>query len=191
MPVELCKKAYHFTHVDNLSDIARHGLLSHNRIRQAGVDYNDISDKGVQRWRQRSEPVYGRSIHDYVPMYLNPRNPMLYCLREYSQHFVMLAIDISEFTPLPVVFADGNAACADTRFGSVLEAAAPAMDALRASSWNAVPDGKRHRCAEMLVPDRIPVSLVDGIYSMNNAIRDLAHRILGREVHTDTSLFFP
>ena len=191
MPVELFKKAYHFTHVDNLADIVRHGgLLSHNLLREERVAYTDISDASVQHWRQRPEPVFGRPIHDYVPLYLNPRNPMLYRLHGLSPELVMLAVEIDRDCPAPRVFADGNAACRDTRFGDRLEAVGPAQEALCASSWSWIPDGKRLRCAEMLVPDRISLAMIDGIYCMNDSVRAFAQRILGRAVQIDRSLYF-
>lgn len=190
MPVRLYQQAYHFTHVRNLPGIARHGLLSHSRLHQAGIGYADISDHEVQARRARREPVHGRAIHDYVPMYLNPRNPMLYRLRHQSSAFIMLAVDIDDFTDEDVVFTDGNAACASTRFSPDIGVAGPSDPVLRAASWPGLPDGSRRRCAEMLVPDRIRTGLVRGVYCQDGRVGDFAARALQRPAHLDYSLFF-
>ena len=69
---------YHLTHKDNLENILRYGLQSHNLAHQNNLIKKDISNKDVNKRRQKRDPIYKKSIHDYVPLYFNPRNPMMY-----------------------------------------------------------------------------------------------------------------
>jgi hypothetical protein len=190
MPVQLYKQAYHFTHVANLRGIARAGLLCHRLVRECGIEHQDISDHEVQRRRSRREPVFRRPIHDYVPMYLNPRNAMLYRLRDSAGELVMLAMDIEDFDSEDVVYADGNAACSATAFDSDIRVTVPSIPALLATYWNAVPDGKRQRCAEMLVPDRVLPSRIRGVYCRDPSVRDFASTVLNVPASIDRSLYF-
>ena len=190
MPVQLYKQAYHFTHVANLPGIARTGLLSHRLVREGDLEFVDISDNEVQPRRSRPEPVFRRSIHDYVPMYLNPRNAMLYKLRDYAEDLVMLAVDMDGFEMDDVVYTDGNAACAATRFAADIRVTVPSIPALCAAYWNDVPEGKRRRCAEMLVPDQILPSRISSVYCRDPGVRDFASRVLKLPTSIDRSLYF-
>ena len=190
MSVALYNKAYHFTHVDNLRMIARHGLLSHTNVNAGGIARRDISDHEVQQKRARPEPVYARPIHDYVPMYLNPRNPMLYKLRRLADQLVMLAIDISDFLPVPVLFTDGNAACRATCFGRGLDTVIPSDEILRSEYWSGFDEGTRRRCAEFLVPDRIPVSLISSVYARNGRVKTIAADLFPTRCVVAPNLYF-
>jgi hypothetical protein len=69
---------YHITAIENLRSIMDVGLQPHSKMDE--VAYVDISDWQVQEKRRCLDPVFGRPLHDYVPTYLNPRNPMLFCV---------------------------------------------------------------------------------------------------------------
>src|SRR5690625_285750 len=69
---------YHITHKDNLNNILQNGLESHNVARERHMIKVDIADNVVNDRRKRKELIYNRSLHDYVPLYFNPKNPMLY-----------------------------------------------------------------------------------------------------------------
>ena len=169
----------HFmTPVENLGSILEHGLLSRNAMLTRGVAFVDISDNEVQDLRRRPEPVFGRSIHDYVPLYLNHMNAMLYRRRELRESLVILEI-YSAITAQPgVLFCDGNAAAAGTEFSTDPDVLSTAAEALDAEYWTDIADGKRRRMAEVLIPDSVPTDAI-GRAICNN--RELAARI--REEH--------
>ena len=148
---------YHFTHVDNMPSIREHGLLSHNAAQQAGLVSADISDPNVQERRRNISLLGGRPLRDYVPLYFNPKNPMLYVRREIQDHLVILFFDRELLVQDGVVFTDGNAASDSTNFfNDVSRLADLDWDCIRAEYWNDYPDGTRIRCAEVLVPHAIP-----------------------------------
>lgn len=67
---------HHITAIKNLPSIMDAGLHAHSTMEE--VVHVDISDRKVQERRKRQDPVFGRPLQDYVPTYVNPRNPMLY-----------------------------------------------------------------------------------------------------------------
>lgn len=191
MSVDLYNTAYHITHYSNLASIARNGLLACNNLQAMGLKVHDISDAQVQERRAaRVEPVHGRSIHDYVPLYLNPRNPMMYRLQASSATFVILAVNIERARPLRPLFTDGNAACSKTVFDSDPAISRRADTALRARYWCNHPGGKRQRCAEMLLHWQVPCSMITSVHCPTPQMLSIAEQALGRHAILDKGLFF-
>ena len=154
---------YHITHVDNMPSIREHGLLSHNAAQQAGLVSVDISDPNVQE-RRADKSVFGRPLHDYVPLYFNPKNPMLSVRRERQDNLVILFLDRELLVQDGVVFSDGNAASGPTNFfNDVSRLADLDWACIQEGYWNDYEDGTRIRCAEVLVPEAIPFTKIQSI----------------------------
>ncbi len=80
---------YQITHVDHIQTIFRYGLLSHNNAHELGLVQHDISNPDVQNWRAKRS-IGGRPLHDYVPLYFNPRNAMLFdVLKKHAQEDIV------------------------------------------------------------------------------------------------------
>jgi len=86
------KYLYHMTHKDNLERILQSGLKSHNYARRNNLMQNDIANNEVNDRRSRIEPIYNRSLHDYVPLYFNPKNSMLFVRRNIQDNIIILAL---------------------------------------------------------------------------------------------------
>ena len=155
---------YHITDVDNVSSIAEAGLQSHNRA-HGQYRPTDISDPEVQGRRQGScDPHYGRQLHDYVCLYFRAKGPMLYRRQDRQCRLAVLYVASSVLEMSRVVFTDGNAASPRTKFYySAEDLQKLDWNCLRAQYWTDFPDGKRKRCAEVLVPDEVPVQLIDRV----------------------------
>lgn len=165
----------HFiTPVANLNSILQYGLLSRTEIVKRGLEFADISDHEVQPLRARLEPVFGRPIHDYVPLYLNPKNAMLSARRMEQDRLVILRIDCDHVAMRQPIFTDGNAAAGSTEFSLESSLLLHARSALVADYWIGVPDGRRRRMAEVLVHERIPPEAIERAVCNN---RILAHRV--------------
>ena len=146
-----------------MPSIREHGLLSHNAAQQAGAVSVDISDQDVQE-RRANISVFGRPLHDYVPLYFNPKNPMLFVRRELRDALVILLLDRELLVQDGVVFSDGNAASGPTNFfNDVSRLADLDWACIRDEYWNDHEDGTRIRCAEVLVPDAIPFTKIQHI----------------------------
>ena len=171
---------YHLTHIANLQSIWRLGLLSRNRA-HSQTRPTDIADPEVIAIRsRRRDTVCNRPLHDYVPLYFTPTNPMLYkCQKKASQSelaILCLSKDVLLFDE--AVFTDGNAASRDTQFfGDYRRLDQLDWECIRALYWSNFPSGKRKRCAEVLVPDELNLERLYCVVVSNaeaeRAVRDV------------------
>lgn len=190
MPIQLFDELYYIAHHENLGAILTHGILSHNEVKRRGLTPIDISAPGAQRWRNRPETVYNRPIHDYAPLYFNPKNPMLFVRRRRQHELVILVVSKAVLIPGNHVYTDGNAASATTAFANHRACSETASDVLKAEYWSTFPDGRRRRCAEVLVyPSIAPVHIARSVCSSPNLMAHIQgkHRI---PVSVDRSMFF-
>jgi len=150
---------FHMTHIDNLPNIMKYGLRAHgNRFQK-----QDISNLEVNGRRTRREPVYGRRIHDYVPFYFSPRNPMLY-VQQNKEDIVILVFSSRLLLEEGVVFTDGNASSLSTSFyGEICDLDKLNWDCLNNNYWNGYIDGKREKLAEVLLPSNVCSSKIAAV----------------------------
>lgn len=142
---------WHMTHKDNIEEIINSGLLSHT-LAYKTTQPKDISDHDVQKWRESNDPIYDRKLHDYVPTYINIRNPMLYVKREIQNELCLIEISLSVLTDDNYIFSDGNAASQNTNFYHRPEDLEKLpWEILDAFYWNDFEDGKRKKCTEILI----------------------------------------
>lgn len=159
------KALWHMTHLDNLSGILENGLLSRHQVHQQGLAITDISDHEVQG-RRASRQGLPHALHDYVPLYLRARNPMLFCLRRLNPTLCLVAIHPDVMLDNEFAISDGNAASLGTRFYDKLsDLRFLDWEALNREYWNSVPDGKRKRCAEVLVYPRVDSRYILGVHT--------------------------
>lgn len=142
---------HYIAHRGNLESILEHGLLPYSEVRRRGLQFVDVSDPEVQRHRERRDLIIGVSIHEYVPLYLNPKNAMLYVRREQQHDIVILRINPKVANKARVLYTDGNAASRLTQFSLVDDVVLPSLPVLRAERWTGFADGKRRRMAEVLI----------------------------------------
>ena len=160
---------WHMTHKDNIFSILEYGIVNHYCACKINASRVDISDPDVQRWRENIEPHYHRRIHNYVPLYINPLNPMLYVRKNIQADLCLMEISLSVLSKNQYLITDGNAASHDTKFyNSVNNLELLPWDVLHADYWNDFPDGKRKRCAEVLVYPAISPKFVIGIHCCSN-----------------------
>jgi len=139
--IQLWTHFYHITHNRNLEGIRRHGILAWSRAHSEGFIDTDISDPSVQQRRNRPEPVFKQSIHDYAPLYLNPKNPMLYVRKHLQHEIVILFISPTVLDNGQHVFTDGNAAAGATQFSRNRSVVAESETVLLAPRWVNSPMG--------------------------------------------------
>jgi hypothetical protein len=178
MPMDYLQKygidhLYHMTYIDNLTSIIENGLLSHNEAYRQGAIAADISDPNVQDIRAETvDPFYNRPLHEYVPLYFSPRNPMLYKRREIQEDIVILGLDPQILSEPNVLFTDGNAAASETMFyrGIQMLNQLP-WNSIRSRTWTDIEDGKRIKCAEVLVYPKIEPSRIQMVFCYSNKHR--------------------
>ena len=154
---------YHITHLEHIRTIIRDGLLSHNSAHQRDVVQHNISNTEVQELRAQ-RLIGERPLHDYVPLYFNPRNAMLYrILKELTPKNFVVVIRISRKLMLrkEVWFTDGNAAIRKTRpYNNLEDLDKLDWECIRATHWKDYDEGVRKCMAEILVPDKISANFI-------------------------------
>ena len=108
---------YHMASVGNIQSLLQRGLLSKNEVARLGISVCDISNQDVQLRRERKcDPHYGRNLHDYASLYINPRNAMLYTVQLHIGSIFILEIDLAVLDETSFVFTNANAASSHARF---------------------------------------------------------------------------
>jgi hypothetical protein len=159
---------FHMTHIVNISSIFEYNLLSHNLAHSGKFIQNDISMHAVNNRRNKLEPINNKNLHDYVPLYFSIKNPMMYVRKGMSSNIIILKINNSILNLKNAIFSDGNAASQSTAFYNNLNQLNNlSWDCLNNSYWNDYTDGKRKKCAEVLVPDLIEPKMIDEIICSN------------------------
>jgi hypothetical protein len=164
----IVEELHYIAPMANLASIFERGILSHNRAER--VEHESVADEAIQDRRADKKVPGGRFLHDYVNTYFDARNPMMSRRRNLYRELVVIRIDEAVLDLPDVVITDGNAASSGTLF-------APSPRGLRmleeedvyAERWTD-PDPwtywekKRLRCAEVLIPDRLPPEFLQGCY---------------------------
>lgn len=182
---------YHMTHIDNLKNILKYGLLSHHND---AVRHN-IDNPEVNNRRNFYEPIYNKNVHNYVPFYFNPRNAMLYVNKEKQDEIVILAFDRSLIYKQGSLFTDGNASVQGTKFyKDIKDLNKLNWQCLKSKYWNDFEDGKRLMMAEVLVPDNVNIGYLKKIYCENifikSRIDNLVQYSLNIDVEVKSRMYF-
>jgi hypothetical protein len=198
---------YHLTHIHNLPGIAKRGLLCRKRIQAQGLRYIDLSDPRCQARRTRKY-VEGTALNlqDYVPLFLNPRNRMLYrlqrTLEERNQRGQLAILEIS-FNPAiwsTSLIADGIASSASTQlFRATDFRVVEAIDwqGIKDKSWTkASTEEGRKTMAEVLVHDSLKQCHIKKVWIQSRSARWILAESLSPadisccHIDTDNHLFF-
>ena len=186
---------FHMTEVSNLKNILQYGLLSHNEAHSKGFNKTDIALQDVNQRRANKKPIHGISLHDYVPMYFNPKNPMLYRRKQIQDNIVILAIDRRVIYQNKSIFSDGNAASDATKFfNNLSDLVRLNWQCIRNEYWNDYVDGKRIKCAETLTHPKIPIKYVKKIHCNSIQTKNIVDKMVSIErpfrVELNSKYFF-
>lgn len=186
---------FHMTEVSNLKNILEYGLLSHNEAHSKGLNKTDIALQDVNQRRANKKPIYEISLHDYVPMYFNPKNPMLYRRKQIQNNIVILAIDRRVIYQNKSIFSDGNAASDATKFyNNLSDLVRLNWQCIHNEYWTDYVDGKRIKCAETLAHPKIPIKYVKKIHCNSIQTKNIVDKMVSMErpfrVELNSKYFF-
>lgn len=200
-------KLFHITHLDNIAGIAQRGLLCRKRIQSQAVPYVDLSDAGCQA--RRTDRRLGEqtvNLHHYVPLFINPRNPMLWRLwrtlieQGHDGELAILEVSGEPADWRASLLADGIASSGDTRLVHASDPDAPAAldwSAIQRSSWADAPrEVQRKMMAEVLVQGTLAPRHIRKVWVQKpSAIQKLSERLPSAalrhcRVDEDNTLFF-
>lgn len=158
----------YITPISNVPSMISRGILSHNRAKK--LSPNSVAMPEIQAMRENKNVPGGRPLHDYANLYICARNPMLY--KRCNNHLNLCVLRISpDVLDIPgTVITDGNAASDYTRFiKSPVGLTFVDKELTFAEYWthdNQIETWRHRRmkCAEVLVPDRIPPQYIIGAF---------------------------
>lgn len=188
----------HFiTYIKNVPSIFQLGILSRNRIIRDNVQFEDISEPGVQDLRKGKKiPGTSKELHDYVNFYFDAHNPMLSVRRSKNNRICVLRINKDILDLEKVVVTDMNAA-RNCRFMSVEEGLLSLdRDIVYMVNWKDRDDSLNEyrqagiKCAEILVPERLDSRYIIGAYVANRVALDAFKQVSDLHVVINCSLFF-
>lgn len=185
---------YHMTHINNLCSILQYGLLCRNKTVEMNLCINNISDTEVQL-RRSIKKINDRPIHDYVPLYFSPRNPMLLSKKSLQDKIIILGINPEVLFEVNTLFSDGNAAAVNTKFyrGIIWIGKLP-WEVIKSKEWDLFEEGKRQKCAEVLVDSAVNIDNINTIYCCNKTQKDTISYMIDLEfdieLKVEESLYF-
>jgi len=160
---------YYITHIDNITSILNNGILSHNKIKSKRIEHEQIYDPAIQEIRKNKRLPNGKRLHDYANLYFNPRNAMMYKRKDIHREICILIVDSKILNATDVVISDKNASSGYVRFYSPNELDELNEELIFAKDWrhdNQIEQWRRKSavCAEVLVPNFVPSSFINGVY---------------------------
>ena len=154
--------------IGNVPSILQLGLLSNRKA--APLAARSVAMSAVQAKRAKKVVPGGRPLHDYVNLYFDARNPMMFLRKNMHEDLCVLRIAESVLDGPDVVITDGNAASDYAAFhpspaglGQLDKAMVFARD-WRSQNPILAWQQKSAKCSEVLVPDRVPPPCVLGAY---------------------------
>ncbi|EYR63127.1 hypothetical protein N866_02740 [Actinotalea ferrariae CF5-4] len=178
---------------ENLPSIAEHGILSH--VRAAELPHRSVALEDVQVRRDARMVPQGRALHEYVNLYFDARNAMMYSRR--SDDLAVVRVSAAVLDLPGVVVTDGNAANNGTAFYPSPGGLSNLDEDRVFAEWWDHPDPwvkqerKRQRQAEVLVPDTVPPGLILGCYTWKTGGVEACQRLVGHwSVEVNSRVYF-
>jgi hypothetical protein len=159
--------------IANLSSVLAHGIPSYERVAQ--LDHASVAMQPVQDRRDQKRVPQGLRLHQYANLYFHARNPMLYKRHGEAASLCVLRVSLDALHMQGVVVTDSNAASDYARFLHPSQSELINFDDVLAEDWTHPEDQRRYfqhksrKCAEVLVPHRVPPKLVTGAFVVDAA----------------------
>lgn len=181
--------------ISNIPLVLHHGILSHEEA--AKLPHDSVALSEIQERRDIKRVPGGLKLHQYANLYFSARNPMLYRRKNEAASLCVLRIDKHVLTLPEVVLSDQNAASDYVRFLKSPEGLRELnYDLIFATYWTSDDQfeywhRKSIKCAEVLVPQRVPIELIIGAYVLNaTAEAQLREAGFDRPIICNPNLFF-
>lgn len=151
----------------------------------------------VQDRRDQKRVPQGLRLHQYANLYFHARNPMLFKRLGEAPLLCVLAVSTDVLKLEETVITDCNAASGWVRFLHPKQWELVDFDDVFAQDWRHPGNAARYyqhksrKCAEVLVPHRIPPEFVIGARVIDEAARDrMTEQAPNLSVVVDPLLFF-
>jgi hypothetical protein len=191
---------YRIDHINNLHGILKDGYFCRNEKRWN----KDISSPEVQAGRQdKAVPCSpGKTLHDFVPVFIAPKSPMLSAKRDEQENIIYCHISLKVIKLPGVLFSDGNSRSNSTRFYTdIVDLEKLDWEILKSRYWGddnetVHKENKRKRSAELLIPGCLPKDYIESISVINKITLDKVVTILKNleakiPIRINPDLYFP
>jgi len=183
------------TPIANIPSILHHGIVSFeeaSRISHRSVALQDVQDK-----RDKKRIPGGLALHEYANVYFHARNPMLSRRRSEAIYLCVLQVSVEILRIPGPIITDQNAASKYVKFMPPDCLGSLDLEYIFAMNWKhpeSQVDEWRHssaKCAEVLIPHRIPPNHLLGAYEVNDAAqKQLAEIGFPLPITIDANFFF-
>jgi len=189
------RELHYITPICNVASILPHGILSHVRV--SHLDHESVAMQEMQDRRAGVRVPGGRRLHEYANLYICGRNPMLFKRRSQHQEICVLVVSTDVLDLPAVVITDRNAGADFPQFRPAPSGLSIVDRNLTFAEYWTSPNQieywrrKTAKCAEVLVPNRVPPRFVTKIYvSCEQAKQQVEAFGLGLPVSIKKHLFF-
>ena len=159
----------------NIPSILRHGILSHAQASK--LPHHSVALQEVQDKRDQKQIPGGLALHEYANVYFHARNLMMSRRRNEAFSLCVLRVSV-EILKIPgAVITDQNAVSKYVKFSAPDRLKFMDLDYVFAANWkhpeNQIEEWRHSsaKCAEALIPQRIPPDYLLGAYVLNDAVR--------------------
>lgn len=159
--------------IDNVASVIQHGVLSYEMA--AKLHHSSVAMRVIQDKRDQKSVPGGLRLHQYANLYFHARNPMLFKRR--SEDVCVLRLSTGVFQINGAVISDQNAASDYVRFLAPSQWRLLDFEDIFARDWRHPDDlyryyrHKSRKCAEVLVPKRVPPDMIVGAYVADTGAR--------------------
>jgi HD superfamily phosphodiesterase len=170
---------FHFTHIENLGSILKHGILCTNKKEKLKIEHFNVAANTIQERRSTMSVPCGPkgTVHDYVPFYFTAVNPMFLRLvntKNVDQDLMLyFAVSIDKLLEKKCVFTDAsaNTAIPPTFFEDPVNLKKLDWAAIDSKKWKCADQDEMHRrMAEVLIHDTVTVDQIDYIIVWNERV---------------------
>ena len=172
------KSLYYITHIDNIPGILAGGIYSHNYIEAHNIAHTKIYDGEIITRRKNKKLPNGDYLSDYVNLYFQPTNPMLYRvliekggLLEGAKQIVIVEVSKGALEIPGAFFSDANAATSVSNFYEYTHENIEKLSDIvlnkdhKVAYWPDIQDGKSKIMAEVLIKHTIHAKYIAGIFT--------------------------
>lgn len=159
----------------NVPSVLAHGILSYEAA--AKLQHQSVAMQPVQDRRDQKRVPQGMRLHQYANLYFHARNPMLYKRLGEATSLCIVRVSLNVLAIKGTVLTDSNAASDYARFLHTSQWAVVEFDDVFSENWTHPDDKRRYfqhksrKCAEVLVPHRVPPEFIIGACVIDAATR--------------------
>lgn len=175
------KSFYNIMPIDNISSVIQNGILSYYNANK--LEHKSIAMNEIQIRRESVRIPNGNKLHCYANLYFTYHNPMMYKRRFQAETLTVLAIDPNVLYIDGCILSDRNASTNLAKFFTPVNGLNSInFDLVFSETWTdnnkyAYSNNKAIKCAEILVPEKIPYDYILGAFVLNEHSKQQMHNL--------------